>query len=197
MSTFRIHVVAESPADQNAVLAIARRSLPTHEVELLPARWRAIRGHADVLKVGEEVVKKVDYPGAADLVVLLLDNDGTPPCGEHAKASRRCKACRHCKVTLIVERARVVRTLAAVAVETIETWALLATGTKTPQVQELGKTTAERRRLKRDLYGTEAPSIDAETQRLTEVFGQADLAVLARQSPSFSEFHRALSALAA
>lgn len=194
MSPLRLAICAESSADEEAILVLARR-LTRREV----ARWdlptRAMRGHGDVFMLGEKVARRVAHSREVEALVLLVDNDGGRHCNLDHDRAARCGKCRRCRARTVIEQAGGLRAAAGVAVEAIETWALLAGGSATPQHQALGRNGSERRQLKRLVYGIETPSLELETRVLRERLDAADLELLAGQSASFRDFARALASL--
>lgn len=204
----KVAVLSESSADEAAIRILLEGILGrgTQDVSLPPLRSR---GWPSVIRVLPTVLKFLHYRTDADALVVIVDSDDSPlhqdahdqPGGEEV----RCRICQLRAVTdseigrlSAVPGRELIKTALGLAVPSIEAWYLCGLD---PQVNEATWArrlqseliTYTRRTLKRDVYGTERPSIEIEERRAIEAANRlvADLSQLEQLFPiGFGYFAR-------
>ncbi len=166
-------------------------------VEAHPVPYR-LRGRSMAMKWAAEIARDAFNKGA-DGVVFAIDNDGEPTIHDHplhATASPRCRLCAlswAANVGPLEARGRSRGTrmgfVFAVPVQTIETWLLIASNHPFSGPPELrGQTETDRRRMKYELYGTEAPDGQLMRKKALPIVESFDETALSTQSASFRHF---------
>jgi len=175
----KVIVLSESSADEAAIriLVDGLLGIGTQGIPSLPLRSR---GWPSVIKVLPSVLMRLHYQTDADALVIVADSDDSPthqnthdvPGGEND----RCRLCQLRRVVSAVKgRLRPVsgrssiKTAIGLAVPAVEAWYLCGLN---PQINEATWTrklqseriTYTRRTLKEDVYGTDRPTLDIETQ---------------------------------
>ena len=177
----KVAILSESSADEAAVKILIDGLLQT-ETELTPYRV-ALRsgGWSSVIKNLPRIISAVYYYMDADAIAVVLDSDDTaihkPEHGERVEPQ-----CRLCEIVQIFKDEQIrpmpgramLDAAMGLAVPAIEAWLLCGVN---PRVGEAswerwllnrGKRDYDRKSLKRELYGTERPSIGMETEKMTE-----------------------------
>lgn len=185
---FGVESVNDHAAYRGLIGAILGRRIEAGEVRIL-------RPHQP--EAAAIVVRQAHRLGLAG-VVLALDNDGVEPLHEGHEPPTNT-SCRHC-LLLKAAQADGVRTwprpalprlgiVFGVPVQTIETWLLLAS--RHPfagHPHSIGRRSAERRLLKRWLYGMERPTLEVMQKVTADVTANMNLEALASASRSFAHF---------
>lgn len=182
----KIAAVSESPADEAAIQILCAGILDC------PIDWNSTsfhRGGCDqLLRLLPVIIKQHYFNGDTDGLVVVLDSDKTPVPGI---VSDKTSETRLDKVWEIIhdtqkalsplsqvpQRERPLLFGVGLAVPSMEAW--LRCGID-PQVSEARWITAlaennlpyNTLRLKRDVYGTERPSLDLETEKMREEAGR-------------------------
>src|SRR5262249_49534604 len=181
----RIAVLSESPADEAAIRILIESMLgrPTQSVEPSPRPFRT-RGWPFVLQITPNVLSYVHYQTDADACVIVVDTDASPVHqATHEQPGGAVSTCRLCQlrqaVTQTQEQLRSrpgrppLQVAVGAAVPAVE--ARYRCG-QDPQVTEVawlrGLQTHScpytQQSLKRDVYGTDRPSLELETRRAVE-----------------------------
>ena len=174
----RVAVLSESSADESAIRIIINSILgiETQAVSLPPLRSR---GWPSVIRILPSVLLHLHYQTNADALVVVADSDDSPPHqSAHEKIGCEDSQCRLCQLRIaarnVLSRLQAlpdsgtIRIAIGLAVPAIEAWYRCGVD---PHVNEAawsrhldGEHLAyTRRSLKRDVYGTERPSIEIET----------------------------------
>lgn len=152
------------------------------------------------------VFSRAAFNSDARGVVFAIDADAGEPLHEVSHEQLPVEGCRHCG---LVRAARVDEVLSwsrpglpplrfffTVPVRTLETWLLAARGARIPgDASTFGRTGAERRQLKRLLYGSEAPVREHRIEVGLAAVRDGDLDLLSSISPSFAMFRSSLLGL--
>lgn len=176
----KISIVSESPADEAAIRILIDAVLGISTEPLQPASIRP-RGWNHVLGVLPSIVKHLHYNTDADGLVVVIDSDQSPAhLPEHDETEGGDSACRLCQMRRVVGGTlahlseiagrTTLRMAFGLAMPAIEAWYLCGV---LPQVSEAswinarksGKYPYNTVQLKRDVYGTDQPSLAMETQR--------------------------------
>ena len=177
----KIAILAESAADRAAVQILAGHILgvPIENVEpSLEARgWPSVR---NILPV---VLRELHYHLEADGLIVVADANGSVP---HVAAHEAAEEddCRLCQLRKIIrtEKARLtcvaakpaLKTAVGLAIPAIEAWwrcGLEVNATESAWLQSFKSardSKPARLKLKRDVYGTDRPSLEMETRRMGE-----------------------------
>ncbi len=176
----KVAVLSESSADEAAIRILVEGVLSKPTQLVLPSSFRSRGGIDSVFKILPRALKELHYHTDADALVVVVDSDHSPvhqviheqPGG----AEQNCRLCRLGQTITDVQENLTpvpghssVKTAIGVAVPAIEAWYLCG---RNPQVSEAawinGLQSAiepyTRLQLKRDVYGTERPSLALETE---------------------------------
>lgn len=179
-----VAVLSESSADEAAIRILVDGILGA-ETEAIPPPPLRTRGWPSVLNVVATVVRHLHYRTDADAFVLVVDSDDSPvhdPAhDEPGAASKQCRLCqlRECidevRTTLSTVAGRSpLRTAVGLATPCIEAWYRCGLGAHVNEAAWARELKAgsgfrdKRRRLKREVYGTDRPSLELEIRRATE-----------------------------
>ena len=179
----KVAILSESPADEEAIRILVegvlnQRTFPVSFPPLLTRGWRG------VLKILPSVLKHLHYRTDAEALVVSVDSDESPMHREEHKlpggADGKCRLCQ-LQLKVISTRGQLrprfgrpgLKIAIGVAVPAIEAW--YRSGLD-PRVSEtawmLGLQSKSypytKLSLKKDVYGTERPSLALETKRATE-----------------------------
>lgn len=178
----KVTLLSESSADEAAVRILIEAILgkPTEPVALPPLR---ARGWASVFQVLPGVLTHLHYRTDAEAFVVVVDSDTSPAHQQtHDDPDNADEKCRLCQLRELVAQTQKTLRLAegrmlikiaiGLAVPAIEAWyrcGLDAHATEAMLIQQpLSGITEIKRRLKKDVYGTDRPSIELETKRAIE-----------------------------
>ena len=177
----RVAVLSESPADEAAIRILIESVLgrPTQSVEP-PPRLLRTRGWPSVLRILPNIIRYAHYQTDAEACVIVVDTDASPVHqATHERPGSAVRECRLCQLRQVMAQTQrelqsrperpPLQTAAGVAVPAIEAWYRCGLD---PQVTEgtwlRGLETRicpyTRYSLKRDVYGTDRPSLELETQ---------------------------------
>lgn len=176
----RVAILSESPADAAALKMLAEAVLG-ESIEVAPFRTR-VGGIDAVYSDLAAVLKNVHYRQSAEALIVAVDSDNSPVHSDgHEQFAIGVERCRLCGFRRNIESIRstlkpvVGRSpiLTAVAVPTpaIEAWYLCGEDSQCTEAEwirqqaEKRSASAEIRRLKRRVYGTDQPGLDLETER--------------------------------
>ena len=171
----KVAILSESPVDE-AAIRILVEGLLQHDVELPSMPPLRSRGYDAALASLRTVVRHLHYQTDAEALVLVVDSDRSVPHeAAHDALDQGESACRLCRIGSIIhqEQGRLsprpsgdrLKTACGLAVPTLEAW--LRCGLD-PHVNEATwcRALASRespydgRRLKRDVYGVDAPPLE-------------------------------------
>jgi len=205
----KVAVFSESSADEaairillEAILGASTESIPSH-----PSL--RVRGWPMVIRVLPAIIKWLHYQTDAEALVVIADSDDSPV---HERAhelaggeDRRCRLCQlrrvtseeKSKLTSVPNRASL-KTAIGLAVPAIEAWYLCGLN---PHVNEATwvrklqseKITFTRSLLKKQVYGTDRPTITLETHHAVEAAARltTDLTLIEQLFPvGFGSFAR-------
>jgi hypothetical protein len=196
----KVAILSESLADEAAIRILVDGLLAIETESVSHAGLRS-RGWPSVRDVLRPVVLQLHYHSDADGLVLVVDSNGTPPhVPEHEVPSKADSKCRLCELRRIVQavlgptRPRQgyapLKTALGLAVPSIEAWLRCDSD---PHVSEAawingmksGQLSYSTARLKKDLYGTDRPSLAHETKAMTEAAARraANLSLLESRFP--------------
>jgi hypothetical protein len=180
----KIAVLSESSADEAAIriLVDGIRQQPAEPVAL--DRFRARRGWQTVLSILPAVLKHLHYQTDAEALVVVLDSDRSPVhVPDHEKAGGADRKCRLCCLQERAQQTQAdlrpvagrssIHVAIGLAVPTLEAWYRCGhdphvTEAVWIQALQTGKYPYDSNRLKQDVYGTDRPSLQLETQRMIE-----------------------------
>jgi len=198
----KVAYFAESPADQAALTILTDAILGRKTESVIHAGLRR-RGWPTVRTVLPPVLKELHYHTDAEVFVLAVDSDNSPPhLPAHESPGPSDPQCRLCQLRRIAdETMQLVRRRAdrpaikialGLAVPTIEAWLLCGVD---PHVTEAAWANDLKERpirlpyskgdLKRQLYGSSHPSLSIETEAMKKAAERLsrDLAVIERLFP--------------
>jgi hypothetical protein len=173
----KIAVVSESPADEAAIKILVDAILG-HETELVSAQLRP-NGWPQVLQLLPNIFKALHYSTDTEGIAVVVDSDHSPvhqP--DHVpnqNCHSECRLCllRSCLRTSLAEVSPVpnrttIEIAVGLAVPAIEAWYQCGVDTHVNEARWIGNLAGERinfskRSLKVDVYGSEQPSLQAET----------------------------------
>lgn len=159
-------------------------------------------GWSTALKLAPIVSREAFNAGLVG-AVFCIDNDGAVPHDNHAPQDETdCRLCALERAARCDEVRRwprpALKPLAfvfAVPVQVMETWLLVGRGTPPPGNQDLvGRTPNERRQLKQQLYGTQAPDERLMLNVAIPIVERMNLDDVARRSGSFRAFRAVVQA---
>ncbi|MBN2025022.1 MAG: hypothetical protein JW809_19755 [Pirellulales bacterium] len=177
----KVAILSESPADEAALRVLAGGLLgqETEPVALPPLRTR---GWMSVLQTTPHVLKYLHYQSDADAFVVGLDSDETVLHSEgHEKLGGLDPNCRLCQLQTSIDQTQrqlrsrkgrgPIKTAVALAVPAIEAWGLVAKDHRVNETAWLlgcqsGRLPYTKNELKKQLYGTDRPSLDLQQQCL-------------------------------
>jgi hypothetical protein len=179
----RVAVLSESPDDEASIriLLAALLGRETQEVSLSPLRSR---GWPAVARILPAVLPHLHYRTDAEALVVIVDSDDSPiHQSDHVVTGALETGCRLCHLRNVVDSRKaalkpvpgreLIKTALGLAVPAIEAWYRCGLD---PQVNESAwarklaseKISYTRNSLKRDVYGTERPSIQVKTERAVD-----------------------------
>jgi hypothetical protein len=180
----KLAVLSESPADEAAIRILVDAVLGQASEPVDLDRFRYRGGWQGALKVLPNVVRHLHYHTDADGLVVSLDSDYSPVHHlSHEQLGQAVVDCRGCQVreqlsaTLNHLKPRTwaapLQVAVGLAVPQIEAWyrcGLDPAATEAAWLagQSSGKYPFNSLGLKRDVYGTDRPSLKQETDRATE-----------------------------
>ena len=175
----KVAVLSESSADEAAIriLLAAILGRPTQEISLEPIRTR---GWPAVLHILPIAIRRLHYHTDAEALVVVVDSDESPIHARiHDHASGGHPECRLCNIRQIVLREKStlrevpgreeLRTATGLAVPCIEAWYRCGVdnhvneATWNRRLQSGESIVYSKTSLKRDVYGTDRPSLELET----------------------------------
>jgi hypothetical protein len=178
----KIGYFSESPADQ-AALAVFAEGILGEKPERINMDLQA-HGVGGVMSALDGVICGVHYNSDADGLVVVVDCDDTELHAEdHDSDATAVQRCRYCKIRGTVDKARkrlkvlpdrsLLKIAIGLAVPSIEAWYLVG---KNHEVGEpawivgckANKRPFTRQQLKIQVYGTDRPSLELETERATQ-----------------------------
>ena len=180
----KLAVLSESPADQAAIRILVEGILDRETAKIVPRL--ASRGWPFVLDVLPNILRHLYYRTDADGLVIVVDSDDSPVHElSHEDPEKLDLRCRLCQLRQAVDRTMTelrsraerapLKTAIGVAVPAIEAWFLCgagAPGSEAEWARTLGETGGglreKRLALKREVYGTDRPSLRLETKRAIE-----------------------------
>jgi hypothetical protein len=172
----KVAILSESPADQAAILILAKAVL-RRELEPVTLAFRP-NGWSSVLTALEIQIKHLHYRSDAEGMIVMLDSDDTPVHTQEHQASPKmtCRCCqvmdiwRQATATLTAMPGRApMRIAVAIPVPAIEAWFRCGHdphAEEAPFVRQIeaGRRLGnDRRALKRAVYGVENPKLTLET----------------------------------
>lgn len=198
----KVAVFSESSADEAAIRVLVDGLLGKKTEPPAMPRIRS-RGWNAVFRDLPMVLRHLHFQTDAEALVVVVDSDRSPVHVEtHHKPGRAEEECRLCQIKDILDRVQrrlpprdpyaPVKTGVGLAVPQIEAWYLVG---RDPHVsdaawisgQKSGKFPFAREHLKRQVYGTDRPSLDLETRRAKEeaerIVREGKLALLERLFP--------------
>jgi len=206
----KVAILSESPADEAAIRILVDGLLGTKTGSVSHAGLRS-RGWPSVRQVLPAVLLQLHYHTDADGFVLVVDSNGTPPHeADHEFPGKTDPKCRLCELRRIAQeilgKARPrqasapLKTAIGLAIPSIEAWLRCDSD---PHVSEAawhngmnsGQLPYSTAQLKKDLYGTDRPSLAHETKAMTEAASRlaSKLSVLETRFPrGFGAFVRDL-----
>ncbi len=180
----KLAVYSESAADEAAIRILVEGVVGRPSVPIALNQFGTRRGWTSVLRVFPTVLKHLHYGTDAEALVTVLDSDRSPihvPAHEQAEGEdKNCRLCilsRQARQTLRQLRpvpGRVaLRVGIGLAVPCIEAWLLCGRDAHVTEAAWMQGLLSKRlpydsKALKRKLYGTDRPSLEAETRRMTE-----------------------------
>jgi len=198
----KVAIFSESAADDAAVriLVDALWGAPTEPATL--QRFESRRGCQNVLKNTPVLFRHLHYQTDADALVVVLDSNGSPlHAAQHDEAAPTDEDCRLCELRREIAAARrhlhpvpgraVLRTAFGLACPSIEAWyrcGLDSHASEAAWARDLAagvRAPTYIRNLKQAVYGTDRPSLTAETECATREARRlaADLSLLATHFP--------------
>jgi hypothetical protein len=210
----KIAIVSESPADE-AVLKSLVDALMNRKNDFVSSGRIRPGGWSAAIAAIEVELKSLHYNSDAHALVAVVDSNGSPVHDEsHALSEDARRDCRVCTIRNHVDRVGgslrpravnyPVQVVIGLAVPAIEAWLLCGQDQHVVEARFERERAAgsdlknERVRLKRQLYGTEFPSLAKETEIATAAATRlcADLQQLERHFPKgFGSFAQALRML--
>lgn len=197
----KVAVLSESSADEAAIRILLEAILGA-STEALPSHPSLrVRGWPMVIRVLPTIIKWLHYQTDAEALVVIADSDDSPVHeGAHELAGgeeRRCRLCQLRNVTnteksrlTIIQNRAPLKTAIGLAVPAIEAWYLCGLN---PHVNEATwarklqseKITFTRSLLKKQVYGTDRPTIEMETQHAVKAATRLanDLALIEQLFP--------------
>lgn len=180
----KVAVLSESAADEAAIRILVDGVLGS-ETEAIPPPHLRTRGWPSLLRDLPTVVRHLHYNTDANGFVVVADSDDSPlhdP--SHDEPSAASKQCRLCQLRERIDEVRTtlrtvagrspLRTAIGLATPCIEAWYRCGVGAHVNEAawtRELKKGSGfrdKRLRLKREVYGTDRPSLELEIRRATE-----------------------------
>lgn len=179
----KIAVVSESPADESAI-KILIDAIVGHETQLVSAPRLRPGGWPHVLNLLPSIAKALHYHTDADGIAVVVDSDSSPVHLLNHPADQNCRSeCRLCllrgslnasllRVSPVPNRA-LLRTAVGLAVPAMEAWYCCGVNPHVNEARWIGKLSGEKvnytkRSLKVDVYGSDQPSLQAETAAAVE-----------------------------
>ena len=174
----KVAILSESSADEAAVrlLVEAMINQQTEQIDF-PLQGRGWPSVRDTLPA---VLKYLHYRTNAEAFVLEADADDSPMhLPAHEQPDSADEACRLCNLRKIVDRTQQslkplpgrsrIKTAIGLAVPAIEAWYLCGNNSRGAEAAWLQRSSSTlgrdyRNQLKRDVYGTDRPSIALETE---------------------------------
>jgi len=175
----KLAVLSESPADESALRILVEGIVGESAVHAMH-RFRA-SGWPHVEGLLPAVLRHHFYQTDVDGVVVVVDADLTPPhTAAHVIADET--ACRLCRLNVVAESVlrglrelegrSAVRCIVGLAVPAIEAWLLCGRSSKVGEAGWMTRGPGEHppystRELKREIYGTDRPSLSQEREVMT------------------------------
>jgi hypothetical protein len=172
----QVGILSESPADAAAIKILAQAIINRRIDFLEPRRLRA-GGWATALNAAATEYRSLYYNTDALGLIIVLDSDDSPTheASHSAEKNPLCRICQvQAKLQVDVVRSRPNREPLRVAIGTpvpaIEAWYRCGNDPHAAEdryvraLQSGKQLTAARRQLKRDVYGTDRPSLKTETE---------------------------------
>ena len=177
----KLAVFSESPADEAAIRIIVEGILDT-QTELIALPSLRTRGWPSVRNVLPSVLKHLHYHTAAEACIIVVDSDNSSIHQEAHNLFDTDTECRVCQLNTIVNQTlkhvgsaagrSPLKVTLGLAVPAIEAWYCCGIdphSTEAMLIQQLGAPAYElKNQLKRDVYGTDRPSLELETRRAIE-----------------------------
>jgi hypothetical protein len=179
----KISILSESSADEAAIKILVEEILKSVTQTVSSPRLRP-GGWPHVIHLLPSVLKFLHYTTDAEALVVIVDSDDSPAHHtSHDEIDGGDRQCRLCQVRNVVDSVKsgltsvqdreIIKTAIGLAVPAIEAWYRCGLD---PHVNEATwarrlnseRITYTRKSLKKDVYGTERPSIEIETTRATE-----------------------------
>lgn len=183
MRTMKVAIYSESPADEAALRILVNALLET-ATEPICLPWLKSRGWPSVKENLGKVVQHLYYQTDAQGLVVVVDSDTSPlpthPPQQPADAEDKSRICQLQRLVDLtqsqlasVPKRAALKTAFGLAVPTIEAWYRCSLD---PHVNEATWVRAlqsseypyDAKRLKRDVYGTDRPSLELERSVATE-----------------------------
>ncbi|HKS40254.1 MAG TPA: hypothetical protein VJX74_06535 [Blastocatellia bacterium] len=172
----KLAVFSESLADEAAIRIVVEAILGIQtEIVTLPSL--RTRGWPSVRNVLPSVLKDLHYHKEAEAFVLVVDSDNSPVHqNSHELNNNIDKECRVCLLRTIINQTfpnrMPLKIAVGLAIPAIEAWYRCGVdphSTEAMLIQKLGAPARElKNQLKRDVYGTDRPSLKLETRRAIE-----------------------------
>lgn len=177
----KVAVYSESPADEAAVRILVEAVLGRKTQQI--SRVTTPPGWSSVFDYLSKVLKHLHYNTDAEALVVAVDSDEStahePAHDQPDGASRKCRLCRlreeisEVKKYLSTVPGRMeIKTAVGLAVPAIEAWYLCGRDPHITEALIIQKTASQmppfKKQLKRDVYGTDRPSLELETKRAIE-----------------------------
>ncbi|HKG47540.1 MAG TPA: hypothetical protein VKB02_12475 [Pyrinomonadaceae bacterium] len=179
----KIAVVSESPADEAAIKILVDAILG-HETELVSAARLRPGGWPQVLQLIPSILKALHYYTDAEGIAVVVDSDSSPVHLLEQPRDQECHSeCRICllrntlrtslsRVSSVPNRATI-KTAVGLAVPAIEAWYRCGLDAHVNEARWSGSLAGEKihftkRSLKVDVYGSDQPSLRAETTTAVE-----------------------------
>jgi len=178
-----VAVLSESPADEAAVKILVEGILSQETTAVAPPRLRT-RGWPSVLHILPTVIRHLHYQTDAEALTVVVDGNGSPLHEQgHDPPNKPDERCRLCQLRQVASKVTeqlspvhgqsLLKTAIGVAYPAIEAWFRCgknphmneATWSNSLQSGEYGFTTSS---LKKEVYGTNRPSLEIETKHAIE-----------------------------
>ena len=174
----KIGYFSESPADQ-AALAVITEGILGQPPEPINMDLQA-HGVTCVFNALDGVIRGVHYNSDADALIVVVDCDDTElHSPAHDSPATNNERCRYCQIRKIVTQARsqlkpvagksILKIAIGLTVPAIEAWYLVGKNHEVGEAAWLvgcasNKRPFTRQQLKQEVYGTERPSLELETE---------------------------------
>jgi hypothetical protein len=174
----KVAIFSESPADEAAIRILIEGICGQPTESVLPAAIRA-RGWGAVFATLPAILRELHYHTDVESLVVVIDSDLSPiHSQDHDRPGSADPKCRLCALRTRVAAARSelrqrigqseLKTALGLAVPAIEAWYLCGRNKQVSEAAWLTRTSKKKPpytvvQLKREVYGTEHPSITLET----------------------------------